>query len=272
MGGCTPLIGVLTFKPATASTCFRAIPFVLIFLRTLLHVAKAQLFCFQAIPNSLRKNTRVGGYPLPPQESQFPSGSATQRENVQRSAAEQPIKAGRNPFTEVGDPEGGDDSGEYIHGVMRAQDQDGGHLEQDEQDSSGREPLSIQARQLNRPENRDGGMPGEEKIVGDMIGHQERRETWVVPDHAGWRRQRAEGLHQLAQGHEQEQSEERANASAEKPAPQQKKSQRVDQTGAYDQQRVGCSGISRKIRIEPRRKVVERVADAGCRSGSGSDQ
>src|SRR6266849_9205688 len=62
-GGCTPLIGVLTFKPATASTCFRAVPFVLIFLRTLLHVPKAQLFCFQAIPNSLRKNTRVGGVP-----------------------------------------------------------------------------------------------------------------------------------------------------------------------------------------------------------------
>src|SRR5260370_16699837 len=58
---CTPLLGVRTFRPATASTRFQAIPFVLIFLRTLLHVPKTQLFCVQAIPHSLCKNTRGGG-------------------------------------------------------------------------------------------------------------------------------------------------------------------------------------------------------------------
>src|SRR5712692_203441 len=202
-----------------------------------------QLFWNQYLPHSFYRD---GGYPLPFQKSQIPSGPATQRQNVRRSAAEQTIKAGRNPFTQVGDPEGGDDSGEYIHGVMRAQDQDGGHLEKDEQNGSGREPLSVQAGQLNRPESRD----------GDMIGHKQRREPWIVPNHVGWRRQRADGLHQLAQGHQQGQSEERANTSAEKPASQQKKSQRVNQTGAYDQKRVSSSGISRKIRIEPRSQVV----------------
>src|SRR5712692_5908723 len=35
--------------------------FLFIFLRTLLHAEKAQLFCFQAIPHSLRKNTRGWG-------------------------------------------------------------------------------------------------------------------------------------------------------------------------------------------------------------------
>src|SRR5229473_2477913 len=56
-GGCTPLHDVRTFRPSNVSTCFRAIPFVLIFLRTLLHASKSQPLCFQAIPNSLRKTT-----------------------------------------------------------------------------------------------------------------------------------------------------------------------------------------------------------------------
>src|SRR5712692_1713863 len=114
--GCIPTIPNLELvaRQASLGTLFKF--FLFIFLRTLLHVPKPQPFSFQILPHSLRKNTRVGGTPLPPQESQIPSGPATQRENVQRSAAEQTIEAGRNPFTEVGDPEGGDDSGKYVHG------------------------------------------------------------------------------------------------------------------------------------------------------------
>src|SRR5713101_4424682 len=61
------------------------------------------------------------------------------------SGAQHAIEMGRKTFTQGRNPQGGDDSGEYVHGVMRAQDQDGGHLKEDEQDSSGREPLSVQA-------------------------------------------------------------------------------------------------------------------------------
>src|SRR5205823_1092105 len=105
-----------------------------------------------------------------------------------------------------------------------------------------------------------------------MVSHQERRKTRIVPDHVGWWRQRADCLQQLAQSHKQEQSKEWTNASAKKPAPQQKESQRVDQTGAYDQQRVSGPGIFGKIRIESRGQVVERVADSRCRSDSRADK
>src|SRR6266849_6231060 len=172
--GCIPTIPILErVHPERSRRVARRNAQVLSF-HILVHSfarTKTSILLFSSDSELFAQKHPGGGYPLPPQEPQIPSGSATPRENVQRSAAEQPIKAGRNPFTQMSDPKRCDDSGEYIHGVMRAQDQDGGHLEQDEQDSSGREPLSIQARQLNRPENRDGGMPGEEKIVGDMIGH-----------------------------------------------------------------------------------------------------
>ena len=43
--------------------CFGPIPFAFISLQTLLHLRKAYLLCFQAIPNSLPKTTRGGGTP-----------------------------------------------------------------------------------------------------------------------------------------------------------------------------------------------------------------
>ncbi len=49
-----------TFKHSDVSTIPRAISFVLIHLRTLLHFGKTQLFCFHAIPHSLRKTPGVG--------------------------------------------------------------------------------------------------------------------------------------------------------------------------------------------------------------------
>jgi len=88
------------------------------------------------------------------------------------AAADQSVKVGRNPSTQVGDPERRNNAGKYIHGVMRAQDQHRCHLENDEQDSANREPIPAQAGDLNRPENRDSRMPREEKIVGYVIGHQ----------------------------------------------------------------------------------------------------
>src|SRR5712664_502391 len=60
MGGCTPS----TFGPPHVSTCFRRIPFLFTFLRTLLHSTKAQPFYFQSFPHSLPKTTRGGGTPL----------------------------------------------------------------------------------------------------------------------------------------------------------------------------------------------------------------
>ncbi len=56
------------------------------------------------------------------------------------------IESWRDAFREMRDPECRKNPGKNVHGVMRAQDQDRGHLEEDEQDSGGREPISVQAR------------------------------------------------------------------------------------------------------------------------------
>ena len=50
-----------TFRPTDVPTYFRAIPFPIKPLRTLLHLQKSQPLSFQAIPHSLQKTTRVGG-------------------------------------------------------------------------------------------------------------------------------------------------------------------------------------------------------------------
>ena len=55
------------------------------------------------------------------------------------------IEAWRDAFREVGDPEGRKDPGKNVHGVMRAQDENGCDFENHEQDSGGREPISAQA-------------------------------------------------------------------------------------------------------------------------------
>src|SRR6266704_2482468 len=105
-----------------------------------------------------------------------------------------------------------------------------------------------------------------------MISDKERGKAWIVPDHVGWWRERAKGLHQLAQGHEQEQSEERANASAEEPASQKEQAEGVNQRGAHDEECVGRSGVASEVRVGSHGQAVECVADAGCRSGSRADQ
>jgi hypothetical protein len=71
-GGCMGPPNMPTFKcafcipdassgPADMPTFLRSIPFIFIFLCTLLHAQKTQLFCFQAIPHSLRKTPGGGG-------------------------------------------------------------------------------------------------------------------------------------------------------------------------------------------------------------------
>ncbi len=58
--GCIPTIPILELaaRHSTLATVLKS--FLFTFLRTLLHARKTQLFCFQAIPHSLRKTT--GGW------------------------------------------------------------------------------------------------------------------------------------------------------------------------------------------------------------------
>ena len=58
---------------------------------------------------------------------------------------EQMIEAWRDAFRKVGDPECRQDPGKNVHGVVRAQDENGCDFENDEQDSGGGEPISAQA-------------------------------------------------------------------------------------------------------------------------------
>lgn len=55
------------------------------------------------------------------------------------------IETWRDAFRKVGDPECRKDPGKNVHGVVRAQDENGCDFENDEQDSGGREPISAQA-------------------------------------------------------------------------------------------------------------------------------
>ena len=58
---------------------------------------------------------------------------------------EQMIEAWRDALRKVGDPECRKGPGKNVHGVVRAQDENGCDFENDEQDSGGREPISAQA-------------------------------------------------------------------------------------------------------------------------------
>jgi hypothetical protein len=56
-----PLLDLRTFRHSNVSPCFRPIPFLFKFFRSLLHLRKTQPFSFQAIPNSFQKTTGGGG-------------------------------------------------------------------------------------------------------------------------------------------------------------------------------------------------------------------
>src|SRR5258708_40308014 len=71
------------------------------------------------------------------------------------AAADQVIEAGRNTFTEAGDPECRKDPGKNVHGVMRTQDENGCDFENNDQESGNGEPSPAQPGKLHRAEDRD---------------------------------------------------------------------------------------------------------------------
>ena len=98
-----------------------------------------------------------------------------------------------------GNAEGGEKAGEDIHGVMGAQNDDGCYFEKDKKNRAGGEPRLVKPGELSRPEDGDGGVAAEEEIVGDAVGHEQRGEAGIAPNHSWRRRQRAQRLHDLAQ-------------------------------------------------------------------------
>ena len=58
-------------------------------------------------------------------------------------------------------------------------------------------PRRSEMRRLDGPEHRHRSVAGEEKIIAHGVGHEQRRETRVSPDHAGRRWQGAETLAEL---------------------------------------------------------------------------
>ena len=60
-GGGTPLPNL---PPSNLPTCFRVIPFLFTFLRTLLHIEKSYPYSYQELPHSLRKTPGGRGHVL----------------------------------------------------------------------------------------------------------------------------------------------------------------------------------------------------------------
>src|SRR6266567_2286213 len=96
--------------------------------------------------------------------------------------------------------------------------------------------------------------------------------TGVVPDHVGRCGECADGLHHLAQGQKQSQSEEGANAPLDEPESQKEQAQCVDERGTYDEERIGGSRVLREVGVEACGQVVNGVADSRCRSDPGPNQ
>jgi len=67
---------------------------------------------------------------------------------------------------------------------MRAQDQNCGPFEKDQQDSPAVTNFGAIGT-TQSPRTPRWLYAGEEEIIGDMISHQQRRETRIVPDHVG---------------------------------------------------------------------------------------
>ena len=75
--------------------------------------------------------------------------------------------------------------------------------------------LYAEMRRLDGTEHGERSVAGEEKIVADMIGDEQRRDAGVPPDDAGRRRERAETLADLSHREENDDGEKRCKGGAE---------------------------------------------------------
>ncbi len=118
------------------------------------------------------------------------------------------------------------------------------------------------AGQLQRAEDRERGVPGKEQIVAHAVGHQQGGNAGLVPDLARRIRKAGETLVDLAQGEDQDQSEERPDALPEEGRANEEEAERVDARGTGDEQRVAGRGVVLQPGIPARGPVMEGVADA----------
>src|SRR5271168_1480604 len=138
------------------------------------------------------------------------------------SDREPSIERGRNLAAKLCNANRREEPGEDVHGVMRAEYEDGCNLKHDDGYSCDSEPALAKPRQFDRTKNGDGCVPGEEKIVAHAVSDQQRRKSGIVPDHIRWRGERADGLHDLPQPEQKHKSQEWPNAGPEEPTPEQK--------------------------------------------------
>ena len=73
---------------------------------------------------------------------------------------------------------------EDIHGVVRAQRQQGCNLEENQAGGDDGQPALFEARQHDRSDNGDRSVTGKKVIVGDAVGDDQRRKSRVAPDRA----------------------------------------------------------------------------------------
>jgi hypothetical protein len=73
-------------------------------------------------------------------------------------------------------------------------------------------------------------------------------------------------LQKLPQKHEQNQSQKRPNAAAEKPTAEKKNAQSIKDKGAGNEQGIGGRRVLSQIGIQARSEIVQRVSNT---AGSG---
>src|SRR6266581_4414743 len=163
-------------------------------------------------------------------------------------------------------------SSEYVHGVMRTQDQNGGNFEEHHADGESRQPSSPQPRQLNRAKNRNRRVPAEEKIVRYSIRHQQRRKSRIVPDDSWWRRQRTQRLHHLPRDKQHPKPKKGAKFTAENPTRKKKYGDPVDQRRTCNQQRVRSAWRAMQIGIQRSSQPVQPVTNSWRRRNPRSQK
>ena len=99
-----------------------------------------------------------------------------------------PIHPRRDRAAQRINPQCADDPGEHVHRVMRAEDQHGDRFEERDRQAQREAPRAPVAGEGRGAVDGDGGVAGEEEIVGGAVGDEDRGDAGVAPDHSGWAR------------------------------------------------------------------------------------
>ena len=86
---------------------------------------------------------------------------------------------------DVGGEPCGEGSGDDVHGVVGAEDEDDDGFAKGDGDGGGTEPPGGEVADFNGTEDGEGGVAGEEEVIADAVGDEGGGEAGVPPDMPG---------------------------------------------------------------------------------------